>query len=49
MAKGLNNEARAAQYKLRLITPVEQINGVFWDTKWGRAMADELRNKRFKK
>ena len=49
LAKGLNNKARADQYKDRLITPVEQITEAFWDTKWGKAMRDELKNKRFKK
>lgn len=48
-AKGLDNKARAGQYKERLITPVEEIAEAFWDTKWGRAMSDELKHKRFKK
>lgn len=49
LAKGLNNKARADQYTDRLITPVEQITEAFWDTKWGKAMRDDLKNKRFKK
>lgn len=49
LAKGLNNKARADQYKDRLITPVEEICEAFWDTKWGKAMKDELKSKRFKK
>ena len=48
-ARGLNNAARADQFKDKLITPVDQICEAFWDTKWGRAMRDELTDKRFKK
>ena len=48
-ARGLNNPARADQFKDKLITPVDQICEAFWDTKWGRAMRDELTDKRFKK
>ena len=49
LAKGLNNKARMDQYQKRLITPVEQIVEAYWSTKWGKAMRDELDNKRFKK
>ncbi len=49
LAKGLNNKTRLDQCKGRLITPVEQISEAYWDTKWGKAMRDELKNKRFKK
>ena len=48
-ARGLSNPARADQFKDKLITPVDQICEAFWDTKWGRAMRDELTDKRFKK
>jgi hypothetical protein len=48
-AKGLDNKARLDQYKNKLITPVEQIAEAYWSTKWGKAMRDELDNKRFRK
>ena len=48
-AKGLGNAARLDQYRGRLIIPVQHIAEAYWSTRWGKAMRDELNNKRFNK